>query len=86
MIRGIRRKEFNSYLKGCEVEFKNYPGATVKELKHNIQFPLEMDIPDAVLIHGGCNDISPWKNQEKLNEEEIANLSIICMICMYDLS
>ena len=73
MIKGIRSKEFNSFLKGCQAEFKSYPGATIKELKHNIQFPLEIETPDTVLIHGGCNDISPRKNQEKLTEEEIAN-------------
>ena len=30
-----------------------------------------MDTPDIVVIHGGCNDISPRQNQEKLTEEEI---------------
>ena len=30
-----------------------------------------MDTPDIVVIHGGCNDISPRKNQEMLTEEEI---------------
>ena len=33
-----------------------------------------MDTPDIAVIHGGCNDISPKQNQEKLTEEEIAKL------------
>ena len=30
-------------------------------------------MPDIVVLHGGCNDISPRKNQENLTEEEIAH-------------
>ena len=31
-----------------------------------------MDTPDIVVIHGGCSNISPRKNQGKLTKEEIA--------------
>ena len=72
MIKGIRNKEFNFYLERCHAELKSYLGATSKDLKHNIQFPIQTETPDIVVIHGGCNDISPKKNQEKLTEEEIA--------------
>ena len=43
-----------------------------KELKHNIQLPIQIDTPDIVVTHGGCKDVSPRQNQEKLTEEEIA--------------
>ena len=49
---------------------------TAKELKHKHKriktFPIQIDTPDIVVIHGGCNDISPRQNQKKLTEEEIA--------------
>lgn len=73
LIKGIRRNEFNYYLKNTHAIFKSYPGATVRELKHNIQFPLHVNTPDNVILHAGCNDISPRRDQEKLTEEEIAN-------------
>ena len=40
-------------------------------MKHNIQFYLHTDTPDIVILHTGCNDISPRRNQEKMTEEEI---------------
>ena len=33
--------------------------------------PIQIDTPDIVVTHGGCNDVSPTQNQEKLTEEEI---------------
>ena len=84
MIKGIRSKEFNFYLERCHAELKSYPGATGKELKHNIQFPIQIDTPDIVVIHGGCNDISPRQNQTKLKEEEIVKKTIsIGSYCRY---
>ena len=35
-----------------------------------------MDKPDIVVIYDRCNDISHWKNQENLPEEDIAKESI----------
>ena len=72
MIKGIRKKEFSFYIERCHAELKSYPGATAKELKHNIQFPIQIDTLAIFVIHVGCNDISPMQNQEKLTEEEIA--------------
>ena len=78
MIKGIRNKEFNFYLERYHAELKSYPGATAKELKHNIQFPMQIDTPNINVIHGGCKDISSRQNQEKLPEEEIAK-EITCI-------
>ena len=72
MIKGIRNKEFHFHLECCLAELKSYPGATAKELKHNIQFFVQIDPADIVVIYGGCNNISPRQNQENLTEEEIA--------------
>ena len=72
MIKGIRNKEFNFHLEHCHAELKRYPGATAKELKRNIQFPIQIDTTGIVVIHAGCNNISPRQNQEKLTEKGIA--------------
>ena len=72
MIKGIRQKEFDFYLEHCYAESKSYFGATAKELKHSIQFSIQVQTPDIVAIHGVCNNIGPRQNQEKLTEEEIA--------------
>ena len=84
MVKGIRNKEFIFYLERCHVELKSYLGATAKELKHNIQFPIQIDTSDIVVIHAGCNDISPSQNQEKLTEEEIAKEIINIDSCCRD--
>ena len=48
MIKGILNKEFNFYLECCHAELKSYPGATAKELKHNIQFPMQIVTPGKI--------------------------------------
>ena len=59
-----------------------YHGATAKELKHNIQFSIQTDTPDIVVTYGGCSNIRPRQNQEKLKEEkitkEIVNIASCC--------
>ena len=44
-----------------------------------------MDTPYLVVIHGGCNDISPRHNQGKLTEEEIVKEIIILLRFIYEL-
>ena len=73
MIKGIRNTESIFYLQRCHAKLRSYAGAIEKELKHNIQFPIQIDTPDIAVTHGGSNDVSPRQNQEKLTEEEIAN-------------
>ena len=70
MITGIHNKEFKFYLERCHLE-----------LRHSIQFPMQMHTPDIAVIHGGCNDISPRQNQEKLTEEEIKEIISIGSYC-----
>ena len=72
MVKGIRNKWSNFYRERCHAELKSYPYATAKELKLNIQFLTQIDTTDTVVTQGGWNDISPWQNQEKPTEEEIA--------------
>ena len=43
-----------------------------------------MDTSDIVVIRGGCKDISPRQNQEKLTEEEIAKEIISIGSCYQD--
>lgn len=82
MIKGIRHKEFNNLLRNSRAIFKSFPGATLKELKHYIKFSLEEDSPDAIIFHGGCNDINPRNSQQNLSEENIAqgiiDISNVC--------
>ena len=82
MIKGIRAKEFNDQLRNSKAIFKCYRGASLKELKHNIQFFLEEDTPDAIIFHGGCNDINPRDGNKKLSEYQIAeNIIEIAELC-----
>ena len=72
MIKGIHDKELNFYRERCHAGLKSYPRATAKELKHNIRFLIQIDKPDVVVVHGGCNNISPRQNQENLVELDTA--------------
>ena len=71
MIKGIRMKEFNSYVKnGCS-KLRPFPGATVKQLQHYAITSLVDEILNRVILHGGCNDVS----NRNASPEQIANVS-----------
>ena len=82
MIKGIRTKEFNSWLKNHSAQIRPFPGATIKQLHHYIIPTLIDDTPDVIIIHGGCNDILSRGKAEELLPNEIAlGLISIANLC-----
>ena len=67
MIKGIRRKEFNSKLNKCNTRFRPFIGATLKQMKKYVKPILNDDTPDVLILHIGWNDIS----NKQLTETEI---------------
>ena len=57
--RGLRMREFNSFVNSGKADLKAFPGATASRLHHYILPTLEEDKPDVVIIHVGFNDLSP---------------------------
>ena len=52
MIKGIRMKEFHSYVKnGCS-KLRPFPGATVKRLQHYSIPSLMDETPNQIILHG----------------------------------
>ena len=78
MIKGIRQREFNSYLKKCSARFRPFPGATLKQMSLYVVPTLHDDTPDVAVIHAGCNDV----RNHKLTCNDIAtgiiNIAEIC--------
>ena len=68
MIKGIRRKEFNSKLNKCSTRFRPFIGATLKQMETYVKPILNDDTPDILILHIGCNDIG----NKQLMEIEIA--------------
>ena len=68
MIKGIRRKEFNSKLSKCSAQFRPFIGATLKQMETYVKPILNDDTPDVLILHTGCNDIG----NKRLRENEIA--------------
>ena len=68
MIKGIRRKEFNSKLNKCSTRFRPFIGATLKQMETYVKPILNDDTPDVLILHIGCNDIG----NKQLTENEIA--------------
>ena len=69
MIKGIRIKEFNSYLKNGYLKLRPLPEASVKQLQHYAIPSLVDETPNRVVLHGGCNDGS----NRNASPEQIAN-------------
>ena len=57
MIKGIRRKEFNSKLNKCSTRFRPFIGATLKQMETYVKPILNDDTPDVLILHIGCNDL-----------------------------
>ena len=53
MIKGIRRKEFNSKLNKCSTQFRPFIGATLKQMETYIKPILNDDTPDVLILHIG---------------------------------
>ena len=68
MIKGIRRKEFNSKLNKCSARFRPFIGATLKQMETYIKPILNDYTPDVLILHIDCNDIG----NKQLTENEIA--------------
>ena len=68
MIKGVRRKEFNSKLSKCSAQFRPFIGATLKQMETYVKPILNDDTPDVLILHTGCNDIG----NKRLRENEIA--------------
>ena len=69
MIKGIRRKEFNSKLSKCSTRFRPVIGATLKQMETYVKPILNDDTPDILILHIVCNDIG----NKQLTENEIAD-------------
>ena len=68
MIKGIRKKEFNSKLNKCSSRFRPFIGVTLKQMETYVKPILDDDILDVLLLHIGCNHIG----NKRLTENEIA--------------
>ena len=78
MVKGIRMKEFNSYVKNGFVRLTPFPGATTKQLCHYAIPSLVDESPDRVIIHAGCNDVANRNKTPQEIAEEITNLAELC--------
>ena len=59
MIKGIRRKEFNSKFNkySTKCRFRPFAGATLKQIETYVKPNLNDDTPDVLILRIGCNDI-----------------------------
>ena len=78
MIKGMRMKEFNSYVKNGYSKLRPFPGATVKQLQHYAIPSLVDETPNQVILHSGCNDVS----NRNASPEQIANdIKVLAEMC-----
>ena len=78
MIKGIRRKEFNSKLNKCSTPFRPFIGATLKQMGTYVNPILNDDTPDVLTLHIGCNDIGNKQFTENEISEWIVNIGRQC--------
>ena len=65
--KGIRWKEFNSYVKFGKARFFGFPGGNSKQLSSYIDVNLENSNPDTVIIHVRINDLLDGSNEPQID-------------------
>ena len=78
MIKGIRRKEFNSKLNKCSTRFRPFIGVTLKQMETYMKPILNDDTPDVLMLHIGCNDIGSKQLTENVIAEWIVKIGGQC--------
>ena len=78
MVKGIKRNEFNSFLKKCNTRFRPFIGATIKQMEIYVKPIICDNTPDVVILHIGCNDISNRNISANDIVEGIINIGKYC--------
>ena len=68
MIKGIRRKKFNSKFNKSSTLFRPFISATLKQMEAYVKPILNDETPDVLILYIGCNDIG----NKQLTANEIA--------------
>ena len=71
-LKRIRKDLFNKSVSTGKSQFNEFSGTTTRRLNHFVTPILDEERPDTVLIHVGCNDITP-KTYRDLKPGVIAN-------------
>ena len=71
ITKGIRVKEFNSYLQNGNSRFKIFPGASVEKLDYYVNPTLEQERPEIVVIHVGINNLLS-DHLSEMSDEDIS--------------
>ena len=58
IVKGIRKKEFNSCLKKYNTRFRPFIGATIKQMETYVKPIIQDDTPAVVILYIVCHDIS----------------------------
>ena len=64
--KGIRIREFNSFIKNGKTKMVSFPGATSNEILHYLDVHLTNSSTDAVILHVGVNDLLEDNSQLKI--------------------
>jgi lysophospholipase L1-like esterase len=73
IARGIRKREFNSFLKSHSANFHAFPGTTARQLAYHMIPYISEEAPDVAILHVGTNNLSPGLNKPQQTATEIAN-------------
>ena len=76
MVKGM--KEINSQLRNSFAKLRSFPGATFKHLKYYIAPSLIEEIPDRIILHGGCNNVNNKNSTSDKIANETADMAILC--------
>ena len=74
IAKGIRMHEFNRYVTNGNAKLLSFPGASSHQLLHYIDVHLDEEIPKAVILHIGVNDVLNDHSQSNI-DNFIKNIS-----------
>ena len=78
VVKGIRMKDVNGQLCHSFSNLRSFPGATLKHLKYYVGPSLIDEIPNRIILHEGCNDVSNKNSTPEKTGNEIVDMAILC--------
>ena len=76
--RRIDMREFNHFVKNCEVVKRTFPGATASQLKYYVQAALNEDKPNTIIISAGTNNLTKKNQTVQDTAKEIVDIVKTC--------
>ena len=83
-VKDIKMKEINAQSDNSFAKLKSFSGVTLKHLKNYVVPSLIDEIPNRIILYGGCTDVNNKNLTSEKTADEIGDMVILCRGCDFN--